>query len=205
MGNGSFTVPYDQSLEIELAFLEEQRRSDTSDTSDSTYQSIIDFPFSPTIPHSPLPTLMHRRSESCTSIRNYDFAPTSASIILTSLGSPFSTGQVSFTSETSNAEINELICRHLDPLAPTDASHSVADSPPLARHTRMFKSRICNRYQKNLHCEKGDRCLYAHGTHELRPNPLYKSRICTAFAINGECRFGYWCHFAHSILDLKHS
>ncbi|XP_054159992.1 uncharacterized protein LOC128958201 [Oppia nitens] len=65
---------------------------------------------------------------------------------------------------------------------------------------RRFKSEMCRMWTEWAYCSFGDRCMFAHGIHEMssvRRHPNYRSRICTSYNYDGYCPFGNRCDFIH--------
>merc|ERR1719361_791897 len=73
------------------------------------------------------------------------------------------------------------------------------------------KTQICSYWERNAG-PYGDRCLFAHGSEDLRVtslsashpanNPLWKSRICNTWE-QGYCSWGDRCMFAHGEEELQ--
>ncbi|RWS27778.1 hypothetical protein B4U80_10329 [Leptotrombidium deliense] len=95
-------------------------------------------------------------------------------------------------------------------------THSVAMKdkrklPPPPKNSIMFSSRykteICRQFEELGQCEYGERCLFAHGSYELRdlPNrhPKHKTQECNAYAEQGFCTFGPRCSFIHKKPDIE--
>ena len=64
-----------------------------------------------------------------------------------------------------------------------------------------LKSSLCKNYTEKGCCPYGQKCQFAHGTHELRVNMhinnSYKTKVCNAFFKKGTCQYGYRCNFVH--------
>lgn len=66
-----------------------------------------------------------------------------------------------------------------------------------------YKTELCKNkgYMRNGICTFGDKCVFAHGSKELRrkvkPNPKYKTEICKLWKENGACTYGARCLFVH--------
>ena len=63
-----------------------------------------------------------------------------------------------------------------------------------------YKTELCRTYQENGTCKYGEKCQFAHGTHELRTlprHPKYKTELCRTFHSSGYCPYGPRCHFVH--------
>ena len=68
-----------------------------------------------------------------------------------------------------------------------------------------YKTEKCRQYYETGQCDYGQRCMFAHGIHELntevsRP-PKYKTRMCTTFEYHSFCSFGARCAFVHRMAD----
>lgn len=63
-----------------------------------------------------------------------------------------------------------------------------------------YKTELCRNWEVG-HCEYGDHCAFAHGSHELREKNIlkkaYKSKPCKAFNEQGFCMYGSRCQFIH--------
>ena len=92
---------------------------------------------------------------------------------------------------------------------------------------RKFKTSVCQNFMKGLGCQRGSRCHFAHGLHELREDadPLpkdyikevsqqqenyysvpycnYKTVMCRLLEEQGFCKFGSNCRFAHGEEQLR--
>ena len=67
-----------------------------------------------------------------------------------------------------------------------------------------YKTEMCRPLVEYGHCRYGDKCQFAHGTHELRDiprHPKYKTDLCNTFHTVGFCPYGSRCHFIHDIYD----
>ncbi|GIY98923.1 hypothetical protein CEXT_746821 [Caerostris extrusa] len=64
-----------------------------------------------------------------------------------------------------------------------------------------YKTELCRTFRDTNCCSYGDRCQFAHGTHELRnfpKHPKYKTELCKNFHDSGFCPYGSRCQFIHS-------
>ena len=67
-----------------------------------------------------------------------------------------------------------------------------------------YKTELCKNWLDNQYCRYGDRCMFAHGLHELNQAQEYRRagrarpRLCMSFYNEGYCRFGDRCTFQHS-------
>ncbi|XP_028556185.1 zinc finger CCCH domain-containing protein 9-like [Dendrobium catenatum] len=71
----------------------------------------------------------------------------------------------------------------------------------------MFKTELCNKWQKNGECPYGEHCQFAHGIGEMRPvirHPRYKTELCRMILAGDTCPYGHRCHFRHSISPSDH-
>ena len=67
-------------------------------------------------------------------------------------------------------------------------------------NSSRYKTELCRAYQDSGSCKYGDKCQFAHGTHELRAlprHPKYKTELCRTFHSTGYCPYGPRCHFVH--------
>ena len=74
----------------------------------------------------------------------------------------------------------------------------------------MAKTRICRHWEAGT-CRMGPRCMFAHGSDELKPKNerdlfkqdfLRKTRICRHWSM-GQCPFGDTCQFAHGSAEMR--
>lgn len=69
-----------------------------------------------------------------------------------------------------------------------------------------YKTEMCRPFQEYGFCRYGDKCQFAHGTHELRPlprHPKYKTEYCKTFYSEGYCPYGARCHFIHGKAEAR--
>lgn len=76
-----------------------------------------------------------------------------------------------------------------------------------------YKTEICRNWLSG-HCEFGEKCVFAHGSLELRNKTQgkYKTRLCKQFYQHGYCGYGPRCQFRHGygqkrlpvFIDLEH-
>lgn len=63
-----------------------------------------------------------------------------------------------------------------------------------------FKTEICRNWTQGC-CEYGDKCIFAHGNHELRGKEFltakYRTKKCKQFHELGFCQYGNRCQFMH--------
>jgi hypothetical protein len=63
-----------------------------------------------------------------------------------------------------------------------------------------YKTEICRNWTQGL-CEFEDKCLFAHGHHELRSKDFltvnYRTKNCKQFHETGFCYYGDRCQFKH--------
>jgi hypothetical protein len=64
-----------------------------------------------------------------------------------------------------------------------------------------LKSSLCKNFTQTGLCPYGDKCQFAHGTHELRCNAelnvSYKTKYCNSFLNKKCCVYGFRCNFIH--------
>ncbi|KAF9379065.1 nudix (nucleoside diphosphate linked moiety X)-type motif 2 [Podila verticillata] len=106
-----------------------------------------------------------------------------------------------------------------------NGGHSHADNP-------NYKTRLCERFEKEQFCPYYAKCTFAHGAAELRQRPqsadqdkpisavqasyqsrarreetteneFHKTRLCERFMNDGECPFGKKCTYAHGREELR--
>ncbi|TTI61483.1 mRNA decay activator protein ZFP36L2 [Bagarius yarrelli] len=64
-----------------------------------------------------------------------------------------------------------------------------------------YKTELCSRYAESGTCKYAERCLFAHGLHDLHlpsRHPKYKTELCRSFHTEGYCMYGSRCLFVHS-------
>jgi hypothetical protein len=70
-----------------------------------------------------------------------------------------------------------------------------------------YKTEMCKSWIQTNFCVYGNKCRFAHGTHEIFSKSLitnkYKQKDCKSFVENGFCIYGMRCNFRHSELKLK--
>ena len=85
----------------------------------------------------------------------------------------------------------------------SQSSHSTSSST--SSKSSRYKTERCRVFYETGQCLYGDKCMFAHGVHELNVDPCrptnYKTRVCTTFQYNGYCSFGPRCAFIHSKPD----
>lgn len=90
--------------------------------------------------------------------------------------------------------------------SPSSASSS-SGSGQQANSSR-YKTELCRPFEENGSCKYGDKCQFAHGSHELRTlarHPKYKTELCRTFHTTGFCPYGPRCHFIHNSEESKKS
>jgi len=82
---------------------------------------------------------------------------------------------------------------------------AMAGGPPFGLQcTRALeKTKLCKFYDSGR-CKLGLACTFAHGRHQLRPQPrLFRTQLCSGFVAAGGCRYGEECRFAHSLEEVR--
>ncbi|KAL1455343.1 hypothetical protein WDU94_009445 [Cyamophila willieti] len=67
-----------------------------------------------------------------------------------------------------------------------------------------YKTELCRPYKEKGECKYGNKCQFAHGTHELRSalrHPKYKTEPCHKFHTTGFCNYGPRCTYIHNEED----
>lgn len=89
---------------------------------------------------------------------------------------------------------------------------------------KNYKTKLCWHYTNNAFCKFGEKCVFAHGEHELLVNDTkrntttdifttqygksnenssdYKTIMCKYYMNYKKCPFGSKCSFAHGELEL---
>jgi len=72
--------------------------------------------------------------------------------------------------------------------------------------THVFdRTRLCKFFAKGQ-CHRGESCTFAHGDHELMPQPdFYKTQLCVEYFRAGSCKSGAGCRYAHDPLEIRRS
>lgn len=68
-------------------------------------------------------------------------------------------------------------------------------------NSARYKTELCRPFEESGHCKYGDKCQFAHGSHELRNltrHPKYKTERCRTYHTIGFCPYGPRCHFIHN-------
>ena len=64
----------------------------------------------------------------------------------------------------------------------------------------LFKTELCDTFEKSGYCPYGEKCQFAHGKREmhsvLRPKK-WKTRMCKNWIESGHCRYGKRCCYKH--------
>ena len=72
--------------------------------------------------------------------------------------------------------------------------------------SNRYKTELCRPYQETGFCKYGEKCQFAHGTHELRvipKHPKFKTELCRTYHANGYCPYGLRCHFIHNLDEAR--
>ncbi|GFG36901.1 hypothetical protein Cfor_12451 [Coptotermes formosanus] len=73
-------------------------------------------------------------------------------------------------------------------------------------NTSRYKTELCRPFEESGSCKYGDKCQFAHGSHELRNlvrHPKYKTELCRTFHTIGFCPYGPRCHFIHNADEAR--
>lgn len=60
----------------------------------------------------------------------------------------------------------------------------------------LYKTELCRQYCETGRCDYAEKCLFAHGKHELKQISNYRTKVCLSW-VNGFCQFGSNCMFIH--------
>lgn len=77
---------------------------------------------------------------------------------------------------------------------------------PGVQNANRYKTEMCRPYQENGTCKYGDKCQFAHGTHDIRNvsrHPKYKTDLCRTYHSVGFCPYGPRCHFVHALDEVR--
>lgn len=83
---------------------------------------------------------------------------------------------------------------------------SAASAKAANINTSRYKTELCRPYEESGSCKYGDKCQFAHGSHELRNlvrHPKYKTELCRTFHTIGFCPYGPRCHFIHNADEAR--
>jgi len=83
---------------------------------------------------------------------------------------------------------------------------SAANAKAANINTSRYKTELCRPYEESGSCKYGDKCQFAHGSHELRNlvrHPKYKTELCRTFHTIGFCPYGPRCHFIHNADEAR--
>jgi len=64
----------------------------------------------------------------------------------------------------------------------------------------LYKTELCRSFSEKGVCRYGNKCQFAHGSHEQRSilrHPKYKTEVCKTWRVSGSCRYGNRCRFVH--------
>lgn len=84
--------------------------------------------------------------------------------------------------------------------APAVSSSLVQSVNAAVVNTSRYKTELCRPFEEFGECKYGEKCQFAHGSHELRSlarHPKYKTELCRTFHTSGYCPYGMRCHFVH--------
>jgi len=79
-------------------------------------------------------------------------------------------------------------------------------TPPAQTQTSRYKTEMCRTFEENGTCKYGEKCQFAHGTHEVRNvnrHPKYKTDLCRTYHSVGFCPYGPRCHFIHALDEMR--
>ena len=105
---------------------------------------------------------------------------------------------------------SDTLAKVVPPALRTSAA-SIEEANVPKKEQPRFKTILCKNFEKG-NCKFGDKCLFAHGSEELRETkrttnknrgPLYKTMLCKNFEQGGECKHGNRCLFAHGEQELR--
>ena len=70
------------------------------------------------------------------------------------------------------------------------------------RDDDVYKTKMCRTYAVLGSCPYGDKCLFAHGTSDVRGDH-FKVTMCRDYSLRAWCPRGMLCSFAHGGADLR--
>ena len=84
--------------------------------------------------------------------------------------------------------------------SPRALSHNFSSSSGSGEWIKE-KSELCKKFLEKGSCPYGEKCKFAHGSHELRQNhgqnAKYKTKECLTFFNGCHCKYGDRCNFLH--------
>jgi tristetraprolin len=89
---------------------------------------------------------------------------------------------------------------------PAPSALSAASAKAANINTSRYKTELCRPFEESGSCKYGDKCQFAHGSHELRNlvrHPKYKTELCRTFHTIGFCPYGPRCHFIHNADEAR--
>mmetsp|Transcript_40130 Transcript_40130/g.45866 ORF Transcript_40130/g.45866 Transcript_40130/m.45866 type:complete len:199 (+) Transcript_40130:467-1063(+) len=68
----------------------------------------------------------------------------------------------------------------------------------LMPNSNRYKTELCKNWQNGV-CEYNDKCIFAHGYHEMRPKmyPNFRTQLCKNYSSYRWCPYGSRCQFIH--------
>jgi len=92
-------------------------------------------------------------------------------------------------------------------LARSQSSPAPKGSPTAqSQTTSRYKTEMCRPFSEHGTCKYGDKCQFAHGSHEVRNinrHPKYKTDLCKTYHSVGFCPYGPRCHFIHALDEMR--
>ena len=103
---------------------------------------------------------------------------------------------------------------------PPTVQYLVPSQQPMGPYSRstmapatspQYKTQMCRGWASTGTCAYGQKCQFAHGVEEMKPNasgltmswsPQYKTQLCRGWAADGTCPYGDKCMFAHGESDI---
>ena len=79
--------------------------------------------------------------------------------------------------------------------------HYTNSGARVLNNSARYKTELCRPFEESGDCKYGEKCQFAHGSHELRGltrHPKYKTERCRTFHSQGLCPYGPRCHFIHN-------
>eukprot|EP01017_Pseudomicrothorax_dubius_P029241 TRINITY_DN3534_c0_g2_i5.p1 TRINITY_DN3534_c0_g2~~TRINITY_DN3534_c0_g2_i5.p1 ORF type:complete len:198 (-),score=28.92 TRINITY_DN3534_c0_g2_i5:61-654(-) len=68
-------------------------------------------------------------------------------------------------------------------------------------YKRKYKTELCKNWTIKGECRYGNKCSFAHGSHELQEkrhlHSNFKKKMCTLYHLEGHCFYGYRCQYIH--------
>lgn len=96
---------------------------------------------------------------------------------------------------TSKYTATQTVTRRPNSKQLSHSSNSVTHFPK-NYNPALYKTELCRQFCDSGTCDYGEKCLFAHGKHELKQISNYRTKLCVSW-VKGYCQFGSNCMFIH--------